>query len=93
MIEQLLSLVAEGGIHSYEELTRRLGIPQPLLEMMLEDLARLGYVRSADDGCRGQCTGCAIGGCSAAGSGRLWVLTGKGAQAARRLRQQPQAPD
>jgi FeoC like transcriptional regulator len=93
MIEQLLSLVAEGGVHSYEELMRRLGISQPLLEMMLENLARLGYLRSVNDGCGTQCAGCAMGGCSVAGSGQLWALTGKGAQAARRLAQPPQALD
>ena len=42
MIDQLLRLVAEGGVHSYEDLTRHLSISQPLLEMMLEDLGRLG---------------------------------------------------
>ena len=43
MIDQLLRLVAEGGVHSYEDLTRHLSISQPLLEMMLEDLGRLGF--------------------------------------------------
>jgi len=93
MIEQLLSLVAEGGVHSYEELMRRLGISQPLLEMMLENLGRLGYLRPVNDGCGGQCTGCAMGGCSTAGSGQLWALTGKGAQAARRLAEPSQSLD
>jgi hypothetical protein len=88
MIEQLLSLVAEGGVHSYEELMRRLGVSQPLLEMMLENLARLGYLRAANDGCGTHCSGCAMGSCSVAGSGQLWSLTTKGAQAARRLAEQ-----
>ncbi|HSR34946.1 MAG TPA: FeoC-like transcriptional regulator [Anaerolineae bacterium] len=84
MIEQLLQRVAEGGIHSYEDLTRQLSISLPLLEMMLEDLARLGYLHSVSDGCGGHCGGCAVGGCSIAGPGRLWSLTEKGAEAAAR---------
>ncbi len=85
MIEELLRLVAEGGIHSYSELTERLSISQSLLEMMLEDLARLGYLRAVAEGCGQHCTGCTVGGCSIADPGRLWTLTEKGADAASRL--------
>jgi hypothetical protein len=84
MLESLLQLVAEGGIHSYEDLVRQLSISQPLLEAMLEDLSRLGYLRRVGDGCEGQCTGCAVGGCSVAGPGRIWSLTERGARAAAR---------
>ena len=84
MIDQLLRLVAEGGVHSYEDLTSHLSISQPLLEMMLEDLSRLGYLRPVGDGCAGHCNGCAVGGCSVAGPGRLWALTEKGTRAAAR---------
>jgi hypothetical protein len=80
MLENLLQLVAEGGVHSYEDLTVRLAISQPLLEAMLEDLARRGYLRSVGDGCGGQCGACHHGGCSIAGPGRLWTLTDKGAR-------------
>jgi hypothetical protein len=84
MIDQLLLMVAEGGVHSYEDLTRHLSISQPLLEMMLEDLGRLGYLRVVGDGCGGHCGGCAVGGCSIAGPGQLWTLTEKGIRAATR---------
>lgn len=85
MIDQLLQRVAEGGVHSYEDLAKHLSISLPLLEMMLEDLARLGYLRPVGNGCAGHCGGCAIGGCSVAGPGRLWTLTDKGARAAARF--------
>jgi DNA-binding IscR family transcriptional regulator len=84
MLETVLALVAEGGIHSYEALAKRLSIPSSLLEVMLADLARLGYLRAVDDGCAGHCGGCPAGPCSIAGSGRLWTLTEKGARAAAR---------
>ena len=82
MLEKMLQLVAQGGVRSYEDLTKFLAISQPLLEVMLEDLTRLGYLRSVDDGCGGHCQGCTTGGCSIAGPGRIWSLTAKGAQAA-----------
>jgi hypothetical protein len=86
MLEQLLRLIAQGGIHSYQDLAEQLSIPQPLLEVGLEDLARLGYLRSINDNCGDhQCSACPIGHCSVTGPGRLWSLTEKGAQAAVRL--------
>lgn len=84
MIEQLLQTVGRGGVHSYEDLIARLAISQPLLEMMIEDLVRLGYLRPEDGGCESHCAGCSIGGCSVTGPGRLWTLTDKGARAAER---------
>jgi hypothetical protein len=85
MLEQLLQFVAAGGVQSYEDLTDHLGISQPLLEAMLEDLARLGYLRALDDRCEGHCAGCSMGSCSVTGPGRLWTLTERGAMAADRL--------
>lgn len=84
MIEQLLRFVAEGGVHSYGDLAKRLSVSLPLLEMMLEDLSRLGYLRPADVDCGAHCASCPIGGCSIVGPNRLWTLTDKGARAAGR---------
>lgn len=81
-LHELLRLVAEGGVHSYDDLAEELALPLPLLEAMLEDLGRLGYLRPAEAACGENCQDCPIGGCSVAGRGRLWVLTDKGARAA-----------
>ncbi len=88
-LQELLRLVAVGGVHSYEELATALSVPLPLLEAMLENLARLGYLRAVDAACGGDGPGCPSGGhgcpgggCSVAGRGRIWVLTEKGARAA-----------
>jgi hypothetical protein len=81
-LEELLRRVAVGGVHSYEELAAGLSVSIPLLEAMLENLARLGYLRSAEATCGQNCHRCPLGGCSVSGRGRLWVLTEKGARAA-----------
>jgi hypothetical protein len=85
MIEQLLGFLTDGGAHSYEDLAKRLSVSIPLLEMMLEDLSRLGYLRPVDSDCGTHCASCSIGSCSITGPGRLWALTDKGAKAAGRL--------
>ena len=81
-LQDLLHLVAEGGVHSYDELAEKLALSLPLLEAMLEDLGRLGYLRPAETACGDNCHDCPMGGCSVAGRGRLWALTEKGARAA-----------
>ena len=85
MIEQLLRFLTDGGVHSYEDLAKRLSVSIPLLEMMLEELSRLGYLRPVDSDCGTHCASCSIGSCSITGPGRLWTLTDKGAKAAGRL--------
>ncbi len=80
MLEKLLRFIAEGGVSTYEELARRLWVSQPLVEAMLEELARLGYLRAVANGCAGHCAGCSSGGCSVIGQGRVWTLTDMGAR-------------
>jgi hypothetical protein len=80
MLEKLLQLMAEGGLHSYDELAKRLAVPRPLLQAMVEDLAHLGYLRPLDGGCKQACAGCPVATCS---STPRWALTDKGARAAR----------
>ncbi len=84
MLEKVLQLVAEGGSHSYEDLARQLSVSPPLLDAMLADLVRLGYLRAVNGHCAGQCTGCPLGACAVTAAGRLWVLTEKGSRAAGR---------
>ena len=79
MLERLLSSIAEGGLHSYDGLAQELGVPRPLLEVMIEDLARRGYLRPVRGGCDG-CAGCGVANC---GSTPLWTLVEKGARVAR----------
>jgi predicted GNAT family acetyltransferase len=45
MVQRLLELVAEGGAHSYADLAEGLGVSEGLLGQMIEDLARMGYLR------------------------------------------------
>lgn len=84
MLDELLQSIGEGGIHSYDDLAARLGVSRPLVEAMILDLVRLGYLRPAIDGCGGSpaCrAGCSLASCS---TRPLWTLTERGARAAGR---------
>ena len=87
MLMRLLSLVAEGGVHSYATLARQLGVSTGLLEQMLQDLARMGYIAPVGGACdTNQCHHCPLGGsCATDTRGNVWMLTDKGACAAARM--------
>ena len=78
MLERLLSLVGQGGVHSYADLARQLDVSEALLEQMLQDLARMGYLRPVADGCEAHCAGCPLSEtCTIGGPTRVWTLTSR----------------
>jgi hypothetical protein len=57
------------------DLARELDTTVELVEMMLEDLCRLGHLRQVDGGCAGACASCAASDLCVAGSrSKLWTL-------------------
>ena len=78
-MQRLLELVAEGGVHSYADLARELGVSEELVGQMIEDLARMGYLRPVAGDCESRCTSCALAEtCAIGGPTRVWTLTEKG---------------
>ena len=64
-------------------LAAALGVSEALLEQMLADLERAGYVAAVDTGCEGHCGGCpSTGLCALLHGKRIWTLTARGRQAA-----------
>jgi len=87
MLSRLLELLRSGGTYRLADLARELDTTPALVEAMMEDLARMGYVRRLDARCEGACRECPVAGLCAAGTpsrspdsgeGRAWVLTEKG---------------
>ncbi len=79
MLQKLLELVAKGGVHSYTELAQELGVSRELLEQMIENLARMGYLRPVAGDCQGRCSDCPLAEtCAIGGPARVWTLTEKG---------------
>jgi hypothetical protein len=82
VLEDLLDILREGSAYSYDELAARLGTSQVMLETMLEDLGRMGYIKQVAAACEGACASCSMNGvCAVGSSGRVWTLTEKGANA------------
>jgi hypothetical protein len=76
MLEKLLNLIRDHGVISPSALSSQLGISPRLLEVMLEDLQRRGYLDSIEEpeACAsGACQGCAVSG-SCGTRPRVWQL-------------------
>ena len=87
-MERLLSTLAEGGIHTPADLAGQLDVSERLVEHMLADLSRMGYLRPVPNGpCQAPsngghidpCNGCPVSNaCAVCEPGsRVWALTQK----------------
>jgi DNA-binding Lrp family transcriptional regulator len=81
MLSRLLDLLREGGTRRISDLARELGTTPELVEAMLEDLTRMGYIKRVTSQCSEKCSACPISDtCAAGGSshgggnGEIWVL-------------------
>ena len=78
MLNHLLELLQAGGTHRVGDLARALDTTPELVEAMLEDLGRMGYLRQVGGQCAETCGACSMAGlCAAGSSGQLWTLTEK----------------
>ena len=76
LMQALLDIVSEENLATPKLLARRLDVSQELVELMLADLERAGYLRAAaDDGSR--CASCGLRRTCQRPEPRLWVRTGK----------------
>ena len=46
MLDRLLGLLRAGGIYTPDRLASQLGVSEQLVDQMLADLSRMGYLRS-----------------------------------------------
>lgn len=80
MMMTILKNIAEGKIHTLDELSHDLGISQVLILQMIEDLQKMGFLReelNSDCGEEAPCSGCASK-CGCNSMIRQWSLTQKG---------------
>lgn len=81
MLLKLLSLMARSEeAATTRAIARELGVGKGLLEKMLEDALRLGYLALLPRGCRSAaCGNCSLRAtCGSDGATRLWSLTDRG---------------
>jgi len=78
VLNRLLELLRSGGTRRVADLARELDTTPELVEVMLEDLCRMGYLKRVAGECGGKCAACPMAGlCATGGSGQLWVLAEK----------------
>jgi DNA-binding IscR family transcriptional regulator len=79
VLEILLRLVASKGTECSAELARRLGVSPALMENMLEELTRQGYLEIVVEGCSAPCEHCPLrAACRFQRQARIWALTPRG---------------
>jgi hypothetical protein len=84
MLLKLLQILHSGDVHSLRQLAEQLEVSEALLEGMIGQLVRMGYLSPVKADCPGVCNGCPESTvCSVPGSGRVWTLT----EAGRRIAQ------
>lgn len=84
LLRDLLGYLSSGRAHTMNELASALGVHEALLEQMLADLERAGYMHMQQAACecsREACASCS--GCALRHQGRIWAITEKGLRAAR----------
>lgn len=83
MLIELLELIAKEGMRQPSELASVMGVSTSLLESMLADLERMGYLEKLDAICETGCKNCPSK-CvmSVMNAPRVWKLTDKGRRAA-----------
>jgi hypothetical protein len=86
MLLDLLNLLRKGRTHSLAELARALSTSVEMVEVMLQDLGRMGHVQMVDEhaenghagngcDCDAACPSCPrSGGCIQVHSGRIWTV-------------------
>lgn len=77
MIQELLSIIQQEGLVSPELLARRLNTSPGLVELMLGDLERAGYLRQVNGDECGGCSGCGARPSCRPVQGRIWARTEK----------------
>lgn len=85
ILQRLLQLLGNGGLHTVDEAARQLGVSEGLASAMVDALARKGYLQAFQGSCETYCGSCPVSSvCSVPGEqkARLLALTPKGRQAA-----------
>lgn len=79
MLERLLAEIQSGGTLQPTTLANRLGTSPAMVDMMIEELKRRGFLSEVDLACAQTCGGCPIQNtCISKGDlGRLWQVTPK----------------
>lgn len=72
MLERLLARISQKGAASLAELARELDTSPALVESMLEELERRGYLEPVESCASGHCSGCSVK--NSCQTPRMWTV-------------------
>jgi len=85
LLERLLRTMAEGPAYSISALAQELDVSGEMVSRMIQELVRLGYLRSMGADSADACAACPLAGsCVLRGAPRVWLLTERGNRAGTR---------
>lgn len=94
MLERLLIELSQGKAVTLDELAQHLETSTALIEQMLGELEKAGYISSVDTQCDQNCSGCSLQGlCSLTQENRIWRVTETGQKAAQAWAERLSAKD
>ncbi|MCU0484820.1 MAG: hypothetical protein MUC85_01795 [Anaerolineales bacterium] len=76
LLQELIRITSEESLATPASLAKRLQVSQGLIELMLADLEKSGYLQAVIPNC-GSCEGCGIRQACGSNPPRLWVRSGK----------------
>lgn len=85
MLERILRIISTGSTHTLKQLAQQLDVSEALLESMLEELVRRGYLQPLHAKCCANCKACpSADECALRSANRVWALTEAGKRLAAR---------
>ena len=76
LLQELLDIISDENLATPAILARRLNVSQGLVELMLADLERAGYLRAVAGDCN-SCAGCGPRQTCRPSRPRFWIRTGR----------------
>ena len=84
MHQEIIEALAEERSYNLLALSRRVGLSEPLVEQLLDELEQQGFITPLVNECSGGCAGCGLmGTCDALRPIAGWQFTDKGLRALR----------
>jgi hypothetical protein len=82
MLRKLLDIIRAGELSSQPEIARQLGVSVDMLNALIEQLVRMGYLQDLNQACdtASSCAHCDLSAACKKPAIRMWQLTEKGRQ-------------
>lgn len=78
MLKEVLSEFAKGEMNSNSNIGRKLNLSEGMVEQVLKDLAKMGYIQKEESTCGSKCSSCSCCCSKTSDVINMWKITDKG---------------